>query len=572
MAKFIKVFALFTFTVLTTYGCGNSNETNTTNIVADTVVVNADIYTADKTQSRANAFALKDGRFIAIGDNETIQGMTGPATNVIDAEGKTIIPGLVDGHIHLMMGLRLITGVDLSYIPEKETWLRLIKEKDATLPEGQWLVGGNWDYTLSEGELPTKEDIDAVVPDRPVVLNDIDGHSVWVNSKAIELAGITADTPVPTGGQIMLDPETGEPTGIFLESAQQLFRGLDGFSPTPEQTREALKLAVARANSVGITSVHEIGPFKSADLYLSLFENGELTLRTWFGSYMNEASEAPILAQERARISAATAAIDTSKTGPLFEFGFIKFYIDGVLSTYTAVMKEPYSDRPDLNGVLFMPQDALEAKIAAVNANGFAAAVHAIGDGAVSTVLDAYANVGNAPDGRPNRIEHIEVATPDDVRRFAELGVVAVMQPNHATGTIGKYINDRLGDEREKNAYVWQSMLKEGAHLILSSDWPTSPMSPLDHFNDAIFRESPFGLGNGPWHPEESVTFEQALYAYTQSPADITPWGTQTGSITVGKWADFVMLDGTLPAPITRAFRDLNVQSTYLAGKQVYSK
>ena len=538
---------------------------------ADLIVVNADAYTSNPDAPRAQAFAVKDGRFIAIGSSQDIAAMAGPATEVIDAAGRTVTPGFIDGHIHLMFGLRLITGVDLSYIPEKSKWLELIAQKDKELPEGQWIIGGNWDYTLGEGELPTKEDIDAVVPDRPVLLEDIDGHSAWANSKAIELAGITANSTVPTGGQILVDPETGEPTGIFLEQASSLFSGLPGQIPTAEQTRAALVQAIKNANSFGITGVHEIASLDSAALYIDLLESQELTVRTWFGT-VGLQEGADTLVSARGDLNAKAKEMEISSIGPLFEYGFIKFYMDGVLSTHTAVLKEPYTDRPEVNGVPFMPLSDMKASIKTANDSGFSVAVHAIGDGAVGMVLDAYAAEGNAPKGRANRIEHIEVATPDDVQRFTELGVVPVMQPNHATGTIGKYINQRLGDAREKNAYVWQSMLKADANLVLSSDWPTSPLSPLAHFNDAMFRESPFGLGNGPWHPEQAVSFEQTLTAYTQSPAGLTSWKSQTGSITVGKWADFVVLDGPVPEPMDKSFRERSVKATYLAGKQVYSK
>lgn len=551
--------------------CSESPQTATKSDAPDMVILNADVYTSDAGQTRAQAFAVKGGRFTAVGTSAEISGMVGAETLIIDAGERTILPGLIDAHIHLVSGLRLFNGVDLSYIPDKATWLKLIKEKDTQLPEGQWIIGGNWDYTLGEGVLPSKEDLDAIVPDRPVLLEDIDGHSAWANSKAIELAGITAETSVPTGGQILLDPETGAPTGIFLEQASGLFDGLPGLEPTPEQIRDALRRAVKKANSYGITGVHEMGSLKSADLFMDLLSTEDLTVRTWFGTFGMQDSPSGA-AKARENLNTQAHAYENQASGPLFEYGFIKFVIDGVLSTYTAVLEEPYSDRPDVNGVPFVTQAALEADISAANQSGFPVAVHAIGDGAVATVLDAYAAAGNPPEGLANRIEHIEVIQPDDVKRFADLGITAVMQPNHATGTIGKYINERLGDDREKNAYVWQTMLKNDVDLVLSSDWPTSPLSPFAHFSDAVFRESPFGLGNGPWHPEEAVTFEQALTAYTQSAADLTPWRGQIGSITVGKWADFVIVDQKLPEPLDRSFRDRVVDETFLAGKSVYKR
>jgi predicted amidohydrolase YtcJ len=557
--------------ILLLTACSETPNDTSIGTAPDLIVLNADVYTSDPNQTRAQAFAIKNGRFSAIGRSAEISTLAGAETQVIDARERSILPGLIDAHIHLVIGLRLFNGVDLSYIPDKATWLKLIKEKDAELPKGQWIIGGNWDYTLGEGVLPSKEDLDAIVPDRPILLKDIDGHSAWANSKAIEMAGITANTPVPTGGQIIRNPETGEPTGIFLERASRLFSGLPGIEPTPEQTRDALRRAIKKANSYGITGVHEMGSLDSADLFLDLLSTQDLTVRTWFGTFGMQ-NGAPKAATARDTLNAQADAYENDTSGPLFEYGFIKLVIDGVLSTYTAVLKEPYSDRTDLNGVPFVTQAELEVDIAAANAQGFPVAVHAIGDGAVATVLNAYAAAGNPPDGLANRIEHIEVVQPEDVKRFADIGVTAVMQPNHATGTIGKYINERLGDAREKNAYVWQTMLKTGVDLVLSSDWPTSPLSPFAHFSDAVFRESPFGLGDGPWHPEEAVTFGQALTAYTQSAADLTPWKGQIGSITVGKWADFIIIDQKLPEPLDRSFRNRVVDETFLAGKSVYKR
>lgn len=551
--------------------CAEQPSEEAQNSHADMIVTNADIYTADAQIERATSFAVKDGRFIAVGGSEIATKYAGSETRLIDAGGKTVVPGFIDGHTHLQSGLRLITGVDLSYIPEKSKWLELVAARAAELPEGSWILGGNWDYTLGEGALPTKEDLDGAAPNHPVLLQDIDGHSAWANSKAIELAGVTADTPVPPGGEILVDPDTGEPTGIFLEGAMRVFDGLPGIARTHEQTLEALKLAVAKANSLGITGAHDMGSIVGPDNYLSLLETSDLTLRVWYGTYVSGPGDVAALAEKREEVSSLVTPFEEQQAlGPLLKVGYVKSVIDGVLSTHTAVLKEPYADRPGHVGELFRSEDDLAGIIAASNLSGFPVAVHAIGDGGVETVLNAFAN-GSAPTGLPNRVEHIEVVTPDDVQRFKDLGIAASMQPNHATGTIGKYINERLGDERENNAYVWQSMLKAGVPLAFGSDWPTSPLPPLTQLNDAIFRESPFGLGNGPWHPEEAVSFKQALHAYTQGSANLTPWASDVGSISVGKYADFVILDGTLPVPFDRSFRARKVEATYLAGKLVYS-
>ncbi|MBK6674441.1 MAG: amidohydrolase [Proteobacteria bacterium] len=546
-----------------------------TDSAADLVLVNGDVRTADPAMGRATAFAVRAGRFVKIGSDADVRNLVGPGTQVVDGAGRTVVPGMIDGHTHLAMGSDLVAGVDLSYIPDKKTWLRKIKERSDQLPPGEWLVGGGWDYTLGEGVLPTKEDIDSVVPDRPVFLQDIDAHSHWANSLALKMAGITARTPVPPGSEIVVDPKTGEPTGILKESgAAELILRQPGLRKTEQRKLDGLRQTIAYANSLGVTGVHDMADRENLFDYLKLAEKGELNIRIWYGQFTDNPKLIPQAVRDRADVDRKLDRLPTARTqGPTLKFGYIKSIVDGVLSTRTAVLEKPYSDTPGWKGELFRSQADLESLIMAANGAGFPVSVHAIGDAAVNVTLNAYANVRKPlAGGLQNRIEHIEVIDPDDVMRFARLGVVASMQPNHATGTIGKYITERIGAEREHWAYVWQKMIANRVPLVFGSDWPTSPMSPLTQINDAVFRESPFGLGNGPWHAENAVTFDQALFAYTQAGANMTPWAKEIGSITVGKWADFVVLDGTLPAPLDRSVRQRHVQSTYLAGKRVFEK
>jgi predicted amidohydrolase YtcJ len=539
------------------------------------VLVNGDVRTVDPAKTRATAFAVKDGRFVKVGSDGEIQALVGPATKVVNASGHTVVPGFIDGHTHFMMGSELVTGVDLSYIPDKATWLKKIKERSDQLPAGEWLVGGGWDHTLGEGKLPTKEDIDSVVPDRPVFLQDIDHHTAWANSAALRMAGITAQTPVPPGSEIVIDPATGEPTGILKEGgAWELIMRQPGMQTSPEKRLNALRQTIQHANSMGVTGAHEMAGRETLLDYLTLAQKGELNMRVWYGQFTDSPKDMPQAVADRALVDKTLADLPVSRSkGPTLKFGYIKTIIDGVLSTHTAVLEQDYSDRPGWKGEPFRTQAELEGMISAANNADFPIAVHAIGDGAVSLTLDAVAKAGKRlPGGVPNRLEHIEVITADDMTRFKDLGLVASMQPNHAVGTIGKYITERIGTEREPRAYVWQEMLANDIPLVFGSDWPTSPLSALSQINDAVFRESPFGLGNGPWYPENAVTFDQALTAYTQAGANATPWGAEIGSITAGKWADFVILDGPLPTPLDRSIRQRHVQATYLAGKPVFEK
>ena len=540
------------------------------------IVINADVRTVDSTMPEAQAFAVSEGKFAAVGSSGDIQQLARKNTEVIDAGGVTVIPGLIDGHTHLLMGSGLAVGVDLSEIEDKSEWLRIIREKAQTHPEGAWILGGAWDHNLSDGILPTKDLLDAVVPDHPVLLRDIDGHSAWANSLAIELAGVAADSPVQPGGEIMVDPVTGELTGIFLESAGGLFGGAPGMAEATDPV-VGIKAAITLANSLGITTAHDMS--NSFDDFLTVFEDGDLTVRVWQGARpprVTDRSPSDIyseLAAEREQIRRHVAGnSQTESMGTLFDIGYTKLIVDGVLSTYTALMKEPYSDNPDAEAEAFVTREQLNDLIAAAHENGFPVAVHAIGDEGVSWVLDGFAE-SPTPTGRlGDRIEHIEVVTPDDVERFESLGVTASMQPHHATCCVGNYVIDRVGRDRLPNAYVWRSMLDTGIPLVLGSDWPTSPLNPLIQMADTIHRETRIDGVIRPWDEGNSLTFEEALYGYTQAGANMTSWADEIGSITVGKWADFVILDERLPTDIDRALEKRQVTATYLAGKRVYPR
>jgi hypothetical protein len=535
------------------------------------IVINADVRTVDSTLPQAEAFAVRNGRFIAVGTNSDIQAMAGDGTEIIDTGGVTVIPGLIDGHTHLLMGSVLAVGVDLSEIEDKNDWLRIIRAKAQTLPDGAWILGGAWDHNLSDGILPNKEMLDSVVPDHPVLLRDIDGHSAWANSLAIELAGVSADSPVPPGGQILLDPQTGEPTGIFLEAAGGLFADAPGMREATDPLN-GLRAAIRLGNSLGITGAHDMsGNF---DVFLSLLNDGELTMRIWEGGYA--LGPTPLKAienldTERDRVRQAVAANGQSNSvGPLLDIGYVKMMVDGVLSTYTALMKEPYSDRPEAETVPFVGHDELSSMVAAAHAVDFPVAVHAIGDKAVSWVLDAFAASPRSGSMLMDRVEHIEVVSPDDVQRFRSLGVTASMQPHHATCCVGNYVIDRIGRERLANAYVWRQMLDNDIPLVLGSDWPTSPLNPLIQMADTIHRETRIDGVVRPWDEGNTLTFEEALHGYTQAAANMTTWSDEIGSISVGKWADFVILDKTLPQLVDRALKNRQVTATYLAGRQVY--
>lgn len=550
--------------------CGARNGESTPQLV----VVNADVYTVDPGHPRVEAFAVSNGRFVAVGTTADIRRLAGKDTKIVDAGGSTVTPGFIDGHSHVSGDSPYVAGVDISYIADKQEWLRKIREADGRMPRGEWMTGGGWDHTLSDGVYPTRQMLDAVVADRPILLNHIDGHYSWANTKALQLAGVTAKTPVPPGGKIVLDA-TGQPTGILLEGAQSLVSRIIP-ARSDAQRHEGLARMYAYANSFGLTGLHQMGNLED---YLDVVEHGDPTLRIWYGHWGPRAvgkdydAELRKILDSKSETSRRVATTGKEgRMGPLLTVGYVKLINDGVLSSHTAVLRESYEDRKGWKGEFITSPEALKTQVDKVTAAGMPVAIHSIGDAAVKASLDAFeAAKGNAVP-HPNRIEHLELVQPEDVSRFKSLGVVASMQPDHATNSIA-YVPARVGPEREKWAYRWKNMLDTGVPLVFGADYPTSPLDPLTQIADATFRTSPFGFYEGkPWHPEQKVDFEQALHAYTQAGASITDWKDQIGSITVGKWADFVVLSGKVPQPLTPAFRDLKVRYTYFGGRQVYAR
>ncbi len=534
------------------------------------IVFNADIRTVDQNQIRAEAFAIKDGRFVAVGNNEEVLDLKAATTESINANGATIVPGFIDSHTHLSSGSKIVTGINLTGVREKSVWLEMIAERVKTMEPGEWLLGGRWDYTFENKGLPTRWELDNVSPNNPVALSDIDGHSMWVNSLAIEKANIRANSEVPLGGQILVNESSGEPNGILLEGAMQLIWDAPTYVRDSDLSRDQIEQVLDYANSFGITSVHDMSSRIELDKYKDLASNQKLYVRIFWGEHSKFSQEEDSTNNAK-RINQLISdyKFHDQGRGPLIEYGFIKYVIDGVLSTHTAALIDPYSDRPEIVGEPFYIQGEINRLVKRANNLGLPVAIHAIGDRGVKMALNAFEYSGNA--SLANRIEHIEIIEPSDIDRFKKLNVTASMQPNHGTGVIGKYITPRVGVEREKYAYVWNDFLRSEVRLALSSDFSTSPFSPLVQLADAVFRESPSGLYEGPWYPQQALTFEQALYAYTQVGADLAGWGDQIGSISVGKWADFVVLDGALNDPVGRELKQRNVANTYFAGRKVFS-
>lgn len=535
----------------------------------DQIWLNGDVHTADPSAPQAEAFALEDGRFVAVGSNKEVRALADQRTEVHNLNGKTVIPGIIDGHFHLFSWYELSRGVNLTDTNDIDTWVERVAAKAAVTPKGEWIVGGGWDHNAAGGEFPTAAQLDAVAPDHLVALGDIDHHTMWVNSKVMDMFVIQADSPNPPGGEIVKDPKTGEPTGILKETAAFVVWMSDAFRPSDEERDKVWQEALSYVNSLGITGLHNMGDLRDLDDLIKLVEEGRFPLRMWYGGVVNSSEEVAALLPVRERIN--RRAVRQQDKGPRLSLGYIKAVVDGVMSSRTAVLLDDYSDAPGEKGKYFISQDTVNGIVAAANRENIPVALHALGDGAVRSALDAFEASPKTP-SLPNRIEHLELVQPEDLPRFAQLNVVASMQPQHAVMAIDPYVVQRIGDEREHLAYAWRSILNSGARLALSSDWPTADASPLSQLHAAINRQNLSGQPKGGWQPQQALNFEEALYAMTQQSADLSGWGNQLGSISTGKWADFVILDSSLPQTLDERLLQLQVEATYIAGDAVYQR
>lgn len=536
---------------------------------ADLIILGADVHTA-AAAARAEAIAVRDGRFVAVGDLGSVEPLRGPDTVVIDAAGAAVLPGLIDSHVHFGSGIPLLRGVNLYGLPRKQEWLDRVAARAAELPAGTWILGGRWDHTLAEGGvLPTRADLDAVAPEHPVALSDVDGHSTWANSLALQLAGIDADTPDPEGGRIVRDAG-GEATGILLEAGWLVTQHVPELDDADR--RDALYDTLQFAAGLGITTAHDMAGPGRLDDYLALLEQDRLPVRIWFGTYGGP-EDVEYLVAKRDEVAERVAALTDSRDGLRLQHGYVKLGIDGVLSTRTAALLEPYADDAGSSGLPTLDQDRLDALVSTYNGADFPVAIHAIGDRGVRMSLEAFerSQQRRAPP-LPNRVEHVEVLDPVDADRFAALGVIASMTPHHCISGIDKYNTARLGRDRAAWSFPWGRLRDRGATLVFGSDWATAPLDPLEHLYAATLREKPGGGPPGGWHPDNRLSWEEALRAYTISPAQIIGRGEEIGSIEVGKLADFVLLSGPLPGPLDRSLLDLSVVGTWVGGERIFDR
>lgn len=536
----------------------------------DLIVINGKVY-AGEGEELAEAVAVTGNRIVRVGTNREVQRLRRAQTMTVDARGGAVVPGFNDAHAHLISGGLSLDQIDLSDAQTIDDIKDTIRVWAEAHPERAWITGRGWYYQPFNGAMPTRQMLDALVPDRPAYLIAYDGHTGWANSKALELAGITRRTKPPANGVIVKDPRTGEPTGALKEAAMALISAVAP-KPTEEDRLAALRAAIDEAHRVGITSVQDAGG-TAADLELldRLRKRGELTLRVY-----------QALRADATLTDAGLAELEAVRTrfadDPVLKTGAVKIIADGVIESHTAAMLEPYANRPAIKGDARFTQEELNRVIGLLDQRGWQVMTHAIGDAAVRMTLDAYeaaAKANPAPErGRRHRIEHIETIDPDDVPRFGQLGVIAAMQPVHATPspTPGDVWSTNIGEERAARGWLWASIAKAGGRLAFGSDWPVMTLNPLEGLRVAIARTTQDGLPAGGWIPGERLGIRKAIDAYTRDAAWASFDEVRKGQLTRDMLADIVVLtDDVFSGPASR-LTTTEVAVTIADGKVVYRR
>lgn len=536
---------------------------------ADMVILNAKVVTIDEDNPSAEAIAIVGDRIVAVGTNAKIEKYVDDATTeLIDAGGRLVIPGFNDAHAHF--GPVNPDYVELRYITDPAVITEKVREQVDRSKPGELIRGGHWEHEMFiTREWPTKELIDIVAPNNPVVLSRTDGHSVLVNSYVIENSGITKDTPDPFGGEIQRDPETGEPTGIFKEAATQLLNyGAVPVERTEEEeaerTWQGYLMALENARKLGITSI-QIPGRANWDMYEKLMDEGELTSRIDIGAVLTDNSER--LAQyDELRLK-------YPPENDWLRFGYLKDFMDGTLGSGTALMFEPFSDEPDKTGLPQMTYEELEKRVVAADAEGFQIGIHAIGTKANNWILNAYEKaieINGERDSR-HRSEHAQLLIQDDIPRFAELGVIASMQPTHCI-TDKRFCEKRIGLERSKGAYAWRSLLDTGAKIAFGTDYSVEPLNPMEGLYAAVTRKDRMGEEGEGWFPEEKLTMEEAIRLYTLGSAYAQFMEDRKGMIKEGYLADIVITDRDLMTVPEDEIMKTTVDYTIVGGKIVFRK
>ena len=522
------------------------------------LLVNGNIHTMERLLPRASALAIAGAQILAVGGDE-LAALAGRTTRVIDLHGLTVVPGLIDAHLHFLSYGLSLREIDLMNVPSRAAALERIAARAATTPAGHWLTGRGWDQVLwPEPLFPTAAQLDAVTPEHPAFLRRKCGHAGWANSLALKLAGITRETPDPAGGAIERDPVTGEPTGILLERAMDLVAQLQAI-PTDAEAVDAVRVAMQRAHSLGITGIHNMEGAPALRAFQELRRRGEWKLRV-----LQQIPEVDLDA-------AIELGIQSGFGDEWIRFGAVKIFADGSLGARSALMVDPYEGEPHNRGIAVSTAEHLKAQVEKAARAGLAVHTHAIGDQANRNVLDAVEATRRAGIGLHlrHRIEHAQVLQPADVPRFAELGVIPSMQPIHCTQDI--VLADRHWGDRSRLAYAWSSLQSSGAMLAFGSDAPVETPDVMQGIYAAVTRRRADGYpGAEGWYPEECVSVAEAVYAYTLGAAYAGGEEAIKGSLAPGKLADITVLERDIFTVAAEEILTTPITYTIVGGEVVY--
>lgn len=541
---------------------------------ADIVLTDTTVWTGDETSPWATGLAVTAGRLSAVtNDDAELRSLVGPQTQVLSLAGRLVLPGFQDAHVHTPFAGHNRLHVDLSDVEGREQYLEVIRAYADAHPDEPWIVGGGWAMQFFPGGVPRREDLDAVVPDRPVFLYNRDVHGAWVNSRALEVGGIDAATPDPSDGRYERDPATGEPTGMLHEGAAYTFN--DRFIPLPdrEEWEAAILNAQAHLHSLGITGWQDAWVTPGThEAYRSLAASGALKARVvgslWWDRHQGLEQIPELLGQR-----------ENGQVGP-YSATTVKIMTDGVLENYTGALLEPYCDgcggHTDNHGLSYVERDLLTAAVTELDRLGFQVHMHAIGDRAVRNALDAVAaaRAANGASDHRHHIAHIQIVQPSDVPRFAELGVVANCQPYWAQSEpqMEELTVPFIGRDRADLQYPFGDLLRSGARLAGGSDWGVTTANPLEEIEVMATRIDPENRGNPSFLPEQRVPLPEAVRAFTLGTAYVNHDDHEAGSLVVGKRADLAVLDRDVLAAGADPVGEARVLATMVAGEVVFDR
>jgi len=537
--------------------CLNMNGDKT---MADLILINGNIFTCDTNNPWAQACAVRDGKILAVGNSEAIHAFQNNGTKVIDLNSRLVVPGFNDAHVHFTDGGFYLLGIDLRDAKDETEFAKRIEDFIHTLKKGEWILGGNWDHEAwPSKDFPEKELIDKISRDNPVFVQRLDGHVALANSLALKLAGITQDTPDPQGGEIEKDPQTGRPTGILKDTAQDLVSAVVP-QKSKSQMKAAIKAAMKHANEFGVTSIQDNSSREVLQVYQELLREGDLAVRVnaWMHiDHREDFDEIGIL---------------PPFGNGMLRLGTMKVFVDGSMGAGTALFYQPYADDPETSGLPIYPEDELVAMIKEADKAGLQIAAHAIGDKANTLILDAFdkAFKENGMRNARHRVEHAQVVLPDDVQRFKKLGIIASIQPSHCIDDM-RWAKNRIGD-RIEHAYLFDAFNKAGVNMAFGTDWTVEPLNPMLGLYAAVTREFPEGGPEGGWFPEEKISLEEAIMFYTMGSAYAEFQEHCKGSIQVGKLADLVVLEKNLFEISPKEILNTKVDLTILGGKIVFER